>query len=261
MAHIHELPPVEIEDTLLEATEAQAFGMGGIIVRTPNDPGFCYKIPNSSAVEEALDGLTRETQVHAVLEELGIPTIPTFELRSVTVTRDGNQLTLPCTRMTDLAADGSLVISTPDTFHAMMNAGIPADEYFGQLHSGRPIYNAPEFFDQLGQIVARASSAAGTIAGTEVTQLRINNRGFFFVAHPNGNLETCIGDFHDGVELNAPEDILAESFVRSEATAAEDFYYTEVCMYLRMVVKIFPQIQKQAETFTTATFSGRPFVL
>src|SRR5258708_1278516 len=184
------------------------------------EPGICFRIPKVWDEEK----VKTEKQIHDKLDQAGFQNIiplyePDYENKRV--------------RMSDLSNGGeNIVYSSPDRISigreiATSNSTVDS---FSKLGSFRIIPNIESFFDQLRQTVRLADKE----------NIFIEPTNMMFVIDPDGNIQTIIGDY-DGIEFNRE---------RHQNQHSDPYV-----LYLKFVVlKIFPQLEKQADKFITELY-------
>lgn len=56
--------------------------------------------------------------------------------------------------------------------------------------------------------------------------------------------------------MDPPASSDIERFFRETSVSQQDYFYSLLTQYLRMVLQAFPQLEAQAKTFVAATFQG-----
>ncbi len=238
----------QIDKLPLAETEAQdtgsivmANGFSSIIERSSDEPGICYKTPYDQS-DESIEELKDEKTTHDVLVALHVPTIDEYEIIEDEVLVDGVPTARHRVRMTDLSDGGrNFVFSSPDAY--IIKYQYPGIQDWYRFGWTKPVYNTNDFFDQLQDIMDRTSTAHGMIAGQEVDGFKVRFPGFMLVAHPDGILETRVGDFHDGTSLKANRD------PRDEYKLGHPLYYAAVASYATNVARFFPELAPAARAF------------
>ncbi len=216
----------ETEQIVESEGEVFAEGYSGEVRRAPQAPGYCYKVPKLQGTP-AREMINQEKATHDLLVSLGVSTIPEYEIEEFRYVNARGRLAIGVrARMTDLSQGGrNLVCSLPDLVQ-LKQADVRLYADLAAITRTRPVYNAPEFFAQLGEII-RLTRQAGITVST----------GFMLVATHEGRLSTVVGDYEDGVNLHAT------------AWGIEQGWYSSVERYTMQVIELFPQMREQGMHF------------
>lgn len=191
-------------------------GHYGTVIYDPSTPGKVYKLPYS---EDGFDAIAmKEEQTHKLLQQHGIPTIPEFNVHY------GGYFT----EMTDLTDGGRhLVVSIIDLL------GMNADErrLLQSAMRNHSIWNGNEFFEQLADIFAKGIRH----------HIRFSAAAPFLVVK-GGELETCIGDFHDAVQLDSLDQPYSAKDYKEMSNVLNAYLH-------QVVVPLFPGLADQATQF------------
>ncbi len=192
-------------------------GRYGRVIYDPATPGKVFKLPYS---EDGFDEIaTREEETHQLLRQCNIPTIPEFNVHY------GGYFT----EMTDLTNGGRhLVVSIIDML------GLNGDEkrlLCGAMRN-HPVWNGNEFFEQLSDICEKAVRH----------HIRFSAAAPFLIVK-GGELETCIGDFHDAIRLDCLDTPYNASDYRDMLRVINTYIH-------RVVTPLFPILTTQADQTT-----------
>ncbi|MCR4326630.1 MAG: hypothetical protein NUV52_03170 [Candidatus Roizmanbacteria bacterium] len=188
-------------------------GRYGEVMYDPSTPGKVFKVPYS---EDGFDEIaTKEEETHRLLKQCNIPTIPEFNVHY------GGYFT----EMTDLTAGGRhLVVSIID----MLGLDVDERRLLCGAMSNRPIWNGTEFFDQLAGIFEKGVRH----------HIRFSAAAPFLVVK-GGELETCMGDFHDAVQLDCLDKPYGSADYRDMLRVIDMYLY-------KVVTPLFPALAPQA---------------